>query len=167
MNRARDTTRRNWIRFAVAVVGLVVFMAVYIEDWGRDFTEYEAVLSIEQVDQALEHAFRERPVEQLVDGIKMAAGRIKNWQYVGEAADGNTTLVYFVRQSRLLRLRDDVILRVEDLEIRRTISGTSRARTHLGDLGRNPRNLRRLLSELTIVLDGAVHRTGVAPREQG
>jgi hypothetical protein len=64
--------------------------------------------------------------------------------------------ILFVRTHRLLRLRDDIVIRIEDLGERRQITGVSRSRFDaVGDLGGNPRNLRRFLIEFRDVLDGA------------
>ena len=65
----------------------------------------------------------------------------------------DSTMVVFERTGRVWRLKDDIILRVEDQGDRCRLGGESRSRISYGDLGQNPRNLRRILAELRIVLD--------------
>ena len=81
-----------------------------------------------------------------------------NIEIVGEASDGDSTLVMFVRTSRLFRFKDDITMRIEDQGRERVVTGESRSRVGKGDLGQNPRNLRRLMTELRAVLDGAVRQ---------
>ncbi len=144
---------RRWIIGAAAIV---LFVLLYIDDWGRDLVQYEARVHAGAEDVALRPVVTNRPGWQMVEATKMAGRRIANWEYVGVTSDGSTTLVSFVRTHRLLRVKDDVTIRVEDRGKGSVVTGESRARLHLGDLGRNPRNLRRFIAELKIVLDGSV-----------
>ena len=57
--------------------------------------------------------------------------------------------------ARPFGLHDDVTLRIRDVGARRIVGGRSVSRLHIGDLGRNPRNLRKLLAEIDAVLDNA------------
>ena len=52
-----------------------------------------------------------------------------------------------------MRLKDDIIIRIEDRGERCRVTGESRSRTSFGDLGQNPRNLRRIVTELFVVLE--------------
>ena len=134
----------------------LVFLFVYVEDWGRDWTTWEAEISAGAEDPGLRPLTSRRPPDQMVDAVKMAARRIRNWDYVGEAANEDVTLVYFVRTNRLLRIKDDVTIRIERRSGETFVGGDARSRWHVGDLGRNPRSLRRFLAELRVVLDGSV-----------
>ena len=154
-------------RFKLIVAGLaaVAFLLLYIDDWGRDFTTNEATLSSADLDPRLRRMIETRSREELVAGAKMAAGRIGNWSYVGQADFGDKTELQFIRTARLLRFKDDVAIRVVDKDGQRTIVGESRSRIGIGDLGVNPRNLRRFFTELHNVLDGATARPvlGIPP----
>ena len=160
--------KRRWYGPAGAGAAIVLLLAIHIDDWGRDFIRYEATLSAEAAEAILQpegagassdwFTAKLRSSDELVEAVKMAAHRIRNWHYVGEAGHGNTIEILFVRTNRVLRTRDDITIRIEDLGRRRWISGESRSRLRLGDLGRNPRNLRRLLEELRGVLDGVARR---------
>lgn len=157
--RRGQTRNRPVVVSAAVIAALLLFLFLYIDDWSRDFTSSEAFIASDAKDPALHPLRSERSSAELVDGVRAAAGRIRNWEYVGEASDGNMARVIFVRTSRLARLKDDIVIRIEDLGERRQVSGESRSRFRvIGDLGGNPRNLRRFLAELRDVLDGAVPR---------
>ena len=139
----------------VAAIGLLAAGLIFgIEDWRLDFVAREARIE-EGSEYGLEPLVSARSARELAIGLRWAGSRIGNWEYVGRTSDGATTLVVFVRTHRLLRLADDIVLRIEDEGGRRVITGESRGRRAVGDLGRNRRNLRRLLGELRGVLDGA------------
>lgn len=150
------SNRRRLFVLGTIVVLAATFLFVYVEDWSRDFTTNEAFIAHDSTDPGLRPMLSSRSVAELNEAVRRAASRIRNWEYVGEAADGNTSRVIFVRTSRLWRFKDDVVIRVEDLGDRRVVTGESRSRFGIGDLGQNPRTLRRFLAELRDVLDGAV-----------
>lgn len=126
---------------------------VAIDDPARDFTTNLALISDTSEDPTLRTREYEMSARELADAVEQAARRIKNWEYIGTAGvDGKTTIV-FERTSRVWKLKDDVILRVEETGGRSRLTGESRSRLDYGDLGQNPRNLRRILTELDSVLN--------------
>lgn len=149
----QNPTHRRAIITAIVVV---VLAFVFIEDWGRDFVSYEAALSADAEEVSLRPLRETRPTSQCVVGVRQAARRIRNLHYVGDLTDGDTTILNFVRTARLLRVKDDVVVRIENKGTYREIQAESRSRLHLGDLGRNTRNLRRFRQELGAVFSGAV-----------
>ena len=151
--------RRRLILLATVIVLLAAFLFGYVDDWGRDFTTNEAFIAHDAADPTLRPLESDRSTADLLEGVLRAAGRIRNWEYVGEAGDGNTVRVLFVRTSRIWRFKDDVVIRIEDLGDRRVVTGESRSRLGIGDLGQNPRSLRRFLAELRAVLAGAAPPT--------
>ena len=86
------------------------------------------------------------------NAVHWAGKRIKNLKFSGEVSDGDTLILKFVRTHRLLRLKDDVTVRIKRIGREQTIETHSKARLGIGDLGRNPRNIRRLHAELEDVL---------------
>ncbi len=148
----RFKRRRRWVLPSIVAVGLVG-LGVTIDDWSRDFTTNYAVLTETSADPDLRPVVFERPADEVVGAIQEAADRIKNWEFIGAAQMDNSTMVVFERTSRVWRFKDDIVLRVEDQGDRCRLGGESRSRIGYGDLGQNPRNLRRILAELRIVLD--------------
>lgn len=148
----RFKRRRRWILPSLAAAGLLALF-VTIDDWSRDFTTNYFVMTETARDPALRPILFERPSGEVVVAVQEAALRIKNWELVGTVKMDDTTMIAFERTSRVLRFKDDIIVRVEDLGNRCRVGGESRSRREHGDLGQNPRNLRRILSELQTVLD--------------
>ena len=147
----RFRRRRRWILPSI-VAACLLALFVTIDDWSRDFTTNYSVMTDTAEDSDLRPVVFELPADELADAIQEAAGRIKNWEFIGAARVENSTMVVFERTSRVWRFKDDIILRVEDLGDRCRLGGESRSRIGYGDLGQNPRNLRRILAELRIVL---------------
>jgi len=143
-----------WIPVVTTIVLLAAGLGLGIEDWGRDFVARHARIE-EGSAHGLDPLVSARPTRELAIGLRWAGARIGNWEYIGQTSDSGTTLVVFVRTHRLLRMRDDVVMRIEDEGDRRVVTGESRGRMAVGDLGRNRRNLRRILTELRGVLQGA------------
>ncbi len=148
----RFKRRRRWVFPSIVAVGLLALI-VTIDDWSRDFTTNYVVMTETSEDPDLRPVVFLRPADEVVDAIQEAADRIKNWEFIGAARMDSSTMVVFERTSRVWRFKDDIILRVEDLGERCRLGGESRSRIGYGDLGQNPRNLRRILAELRIVLD--------------
>jgi len=142
----------QWLIGAAVVVGLV---ALTIDDWGRDFTGTFAEISDDAPQSDLRPFATRRSTAELAEAVRWAALRIKDWEHVGDSTVDEATTLLFVRTSRILRFTDDIIVRIEDRGTNRVLTATSVARSSWGDLGRNPRNLRRLLVELQDVLDGS------------
>ncbi len=149
-----DPSRRNaWLRRgAIALALAIAWLAITVDDWSRDLTAHEAELT-DDAYPVLQRRLARWSAEEAVAGVKMAARRIPSWRWVGDASDGDTTVVTFVRSGRLLRFTDDVAIRVESGGGRPRVSGRSEARLSIGDLGRNPRNLHLLFSELAAILE--------------
>jgi uncharacterized protein (DUF1499 family) len=157
----RETKRRKkknpYIIPVIIAALLALFLFGYIDDWSRDFTRNHAAISPEATDESLRPLASTLSTADLVEAARRAAGRIRTWEHIGDAAEGNTTLVLFERTSRIWRFKDDIIIVIENLGTERLVSGKSASRIGIGDLGQNPRNLRRFLSEFRAVLEGAGH----------
>jgi hypothetical protein len=154
----RNGSEWRGLRFSVyGVAALAVFLMLNIDDWGRDFVGTRARIADDSTE-ALQPLVSPRSSDELEHAIWWAAKRIGSWEFVGTAGGENNRTLLFVRQSPLLRLRDDIVVRIEDRGNERVVTALSVARLKVGDLGRNPRNLRRLLTELRDVLDGAAPR---------
>ena len=143
-------------------VALVLFLLFHVDDWSRDFTTNEAFIEEHSADPSLRAVRLPLTAPQAAEAVRRAAGRIRNWEYVGEAADGDAVLLIFVRTSRIWRFKDDVVIRVAHDKGAQLITGESRSRIGIGDLGQNPRTLRRFLAELRDVYEGSNRYRGTA-----
>ena len=132
------------IATAIAVL-LFLFVAIQVEDWGRDLTTNYAATDDNAADQRL------RPIESrlspaaLADGVEKAAGSLKNWRLQSRKDSAEAAMLHFVRTTPVLRFQDDIHVRIEPHSAGSRLSADSRSRIGKGDLGQNPRNLRELL----------------------
>ncbi len=146
---------RSWWKLLAIAGAVVLFLLLTVEDWRRDFTASRAEITRQERDPTLRPLVSLRTSEELVVALEWAARRLGSWSFSGTARDGDDTYVTFVRTHPLLRVEDEIRMRVRDLGRRRVVLGESRSRWAVGDLGRNRRNLRNLRAELLDVLQGA------------
>lgn len=142
-------------RRALVPIVVVALLLLSIDDWSRDWVAYAAEIPEDGSTGATKPLVSTRPTEQLVEAVRWAAARVGGFEFVGTTTEGALTTVSLVRTTRPFGLRDDVTVRIRDLGARRIVTGTSVSRLHVGDLGRNPRNLRRILAEVDAVLENA------------
>jgi len=143
------------VRVLAVPVLLLALAALSIDDWSRDLVAHEAAVSAEGGLADTAPLVSRRPAWQVAEAAKWAAVRIGGWEWVGEAGGGDRIELLFVRHGRLLPFDDDVSVTIRDAGGVRTVTAVSRSRSSLPDLGRNPRNLRRLFLEMRNVLRGA------------
>jgi hypothetical protein len=144
----------RWVKPAVVVLAAAGWLCATVDDWSRDLEENHAEIRADAVDPGLQPLRSERSAADLAEALTWAARRIGTWEHTGTSRDGTVTVVTFVRRAWFLGPATDVTLRVEDRGRRRVITGESRSRHGFGDLGQNPRNLRRILAEIEAVLQG-------------
>ena len=160
MNWSDPRTRKRLKTAGVwAAIGLA-YILIGIDDWSRDWVEHEATLRFEPTQRRVGQLLAAPPghpghvsMSEWSDAVQWAGNRIKNLEFSGEVSDGDTLILKFVRTHRLLRIKDDLTVRVTRDGAMQTIETHSKARLGIGDLGRNPRNIRRLYAELEDVLD--------------
>jgi len=166
--RARNGETVNWsdpkVRARLKTTGIwaavvIAYVLLGIDDWKRDWVEHEATVAFEASNRHVARALMELPshpshvsAAEWSTAVQWAGKRIKNLEFQGEASDGDTRILKFVRTHRLLRLKDDVTVRIASTGREYTIETHSAARLHVGDLGRNPRTIRRLYAELEDVV---------------
>ena len=85
----------------------------------------------------------------LLEAARRAIEGLPRWSV--SSYDGDT--VRAVRATRLLRFKDDVIVRAEPHEGGARVELSSASRVGKGDIGQNPRNIRELLEAIDRELD--------------
>ena len=150
--------KRSWPKLGWRILvpaGVVLLLLLSIDDWSRDWIAYAAEIREDEPGGQPQPLVSTRPTEQLVEAARFGADRVGGYEFVGTSQEGDRTDVQFVHVVRPFGLKDDVTIRIRDVGARRIVGGRSVSRLHVGDLGRNPRNLKRLLTEIDAVLDNA------------
>jgi uncharacterized protein (DUF1499 family) len=156
MRKPGRRKKRNPFIIPGVIAALVAFFLFgYVDDWSRDFTRNSAEISPEAEDAGLRPVVTGLSTDDAIEACLRAAGRIRTWEHIGNAGEGNTYLILFLRTSRIWKFKDDIIIVIDDLGNERMITGKSASRLGIGDLGQNPRNLKRFLAELRAVLENA------------
>lgn len=155
VNWSDPKTKNALKKVGIWAAVIVAYVLLGIDDWSRDWVEYEATLRFDPANRHVARALAEPPgypdyvsLAEWSQAVQWAGKRIKNLEFGGEVSDGDTRILTFVRTQRLFRLKDDVTVRIERAAGGPTIETHAVARLHLGDLGRNPRTIRRLHAEL-------------------
>lgn len=143
--------KRKVVIYTLIIVGAclvlvpLVTLALLADDWSRDFTTNVAETSADASDPDL----RPLTVHATFDEIDAATHAIgtaePDWQYVGAKPSTSGGTIRMVHVTRLMRYRDDVTLSVTlGSDGNSTIAVRSASRIGKGDLGQNPRNIKRL-----------------------
>ncbi|QDS96473.1 hypothetical protein FF011L_52840 [Roseimaritima multifibrata] len=128
----------------------LVWMSMWVFDWSRDFTENRASTDPESDTPDLRPLRTPESVEKVAEKIEQWVTEQPNWELQSVDATAAITKMHLTRRSRLFRFVDDVhvtIQRPNDRE-RTEVSAVSQSRVGKGDLGQNPRNLKKLLGDL-------------------
>ena len=159
MNWKDPKTRKRLKTAGVWAAIFVAYILIGIDDWGRDWVEHEATLRFVPHERRVGNLLLAPPghpghvsMSEWSDAVQWAGNRIKNLDFSGEVSDQDTVILKFVRTHRLLRIKDDVTVRITRDGTGQAIETHSAARLGIGDLGRNPRNIQRLYAELEDVL---------------
>ena len=85
------------------------------------------------------------PIERVFDAA-IAAARAMRWEIV--AADRNAGRIEAIATTRVMRFKDDVVVRLRQEDERVRVDVRSKSRLGRGDLGTNARRIRRYLASL-------------------
>ena len=138
---------------AIGLVVLAAFCMVawQVEDWGRDLTTNRAATSLDANDTTLRSLELPATVEEVHEAIMQFVERSGNWKIdvdkdviVGD--DG--VAICLVRTSRLFRFADDIYVFLQATAVGTRVDVASQSQVGKGDLGQNPRNIRKLLQTL-------------------
>ena len=127
--------------------GILLVIAVQVDDWGRDLSTNVAETSDSANDSLLRPIATTLPLDDIADRVREAAD-LPRWQFTRQVPHDSGIRLEFVRTSPVFRFRDDVTVWIDDAGHERTIRARSASRVGSGDLGQNPRNLRLLMQEV-------------------
>lgn len=145
---------------AIACVLLLagcVWLFFTVDDWSRDLTTNTAATSATAKNPRLRPIETDRPPAELAELISTTAGKIPGWEFVSQEEAADSTILHFVRTTRLMRFKDDITVQVRPIYgqsslARWEVSAESKSRVGKGDFGENPRNLAELMDRLREVL---------------
>lgn len=144
--------RKMWFAALIAFVGVLAVLisaALQVDDWSRDLSINRASTSAEASDETLRTLKLSTTIEQVREAIDRFVEQHANWSLSKTASDDeNQILVSLVRTSRLFRFADDVEVTLQPCPEGTLVDAVSQSRIGKGDLGQNPRNLRKLLEAL-------------------
>jgi uncharacterized protein (DUF1499 family) len=86
--------------------------------------------------------------EAVVEGVKTVISRLPRWELVGSGKGPGGAEIQAVHTTQVLRLEDDVTIRVRRDKGRTVVSVRSKSRFGKWDFGQNARNIRELLEAL-------------------
>ena len=97
--------------------------------------------------------------DKVAKAARATVERLPRWTFVASGKGPGGTAIQAVAKTRILRLEDDVTIRIRREGGRTRVSVHSKSRSGSADFGQNARNIRLFLSELDRELFGV----GAAP----
>lgn len=141
----------------VGVLAILISATLQVDDWSRDLSTNRAATSGDASDETLRTLKLPATIEQVREAINHFVEQRTNWSLSKTTVDDenddendneNQVLVLLVRTSRLFRFADDVKVTLQPCLEGTLVDAVSQSRVGKGDLGQNPRNLRKLLEAL-------------------
>lgn len=137
----------------VGVLAILISAALQVDDWSRDLSTNRAATSADTSDKTLRTLKLPATIEQVREAIDRFVEQQTNWSLSKTTVDDendneNQVLIVLVRTSRLFRFADDVEVTLQTGLEGTLVDAVSQSRVGKGDLGQNPRNLRKLLDTL-------------------
>ena len=131
----------GWIALAVTIAA-VVTVCLQVDDWNRDWSQNEATLEGMTVNGT---------PSEVVDSLQTWADANLSWKVESSEAQPGGAKVHLTHTTGFLRFVDDVHVEVTATSNdppKSTVSAKSKSRVGKGDLGQNPRNLKKLEAAL-------------------
>jgi uncharacterized protein (DUF1499 family) len=92
--------------------------------------------------------------QRVTEALKAAAGRLSRFTFVGAGRGPGGSEVHYVAATPVLRLKDDVNVRIRREGAKTKVTVRSKSRMGTMDFGQNARNVRELLGALDRELAG-------------
>lgn len=147
MNPMPRQRKRRLLRLGLAV-GLLLLIAIgwQVSGGPRGWTTHQARIEDGAPHPELQPRRFSADPSQVLDAIEQLADEHPRWRLVGHSRDAGRIHLVLERTTRLFRFVDDIRLQLTPEGVGTVVTGESRSRVGIGDLGQNARNLRELLS---------------------
>lgn len=131
----------GWIALA-ATIAATVIVCLQVDDWNRDWSQNEATLEGTTVNGT---------PSEVVDSLKNWSDANLSWKVESSEAQAGEAKIHLTHTTGFLRFVDDVhveIIATNSDPPKSSVSAKSKSRVGKGDLGQNPRNLKKLEAAL-------------------
>jgi uncharacterized protein (DUF1499 family) len=141
-----------WIGLAVVIgigIAIAIGLVMKIDNWSRDFSQNFAETTEDASDpdlRPLDAAIDVPAMTKQVENVVAELSQVK-WESATTNEDGSAD-IHLTHTSLLFRFVDDVKLHIVPRASGCRVEATSQSRIGKGDLGQNPRNLKKILRAL-------------------
>ncbi|QDU73217.1 hypothetical protein Pan97_01840 [Bremerella volcania] len=133
---------------AILIVGPIVVLSLYVDDWSRDLTTNHAETRKSDPNPLLQPLVVPGDRDKATALVTDAIVKLEDWSIESITTEGKRTIVNATRTTKLLKFTDDIRVYLNDAEDGVQITVTSQSRVGKGDLGQNPRNIAELMSKV-------------------
>ena len=142
----------------IAVV--IIATIAQVDDWSRDLSQNRAETSPDAESNFLRPIESAKTIDEIESAVKEFVSEFPHWEMVGREHPVSQTSetaeefeIKLTRTSKLFKFVDDVTLRITKSGENYRIDAVSQSRVGKGDLGQNPRNIKKLFAALKPRLD--------------
>lgn len=145
--------RRMWLYvalgiLAVLIIGPVVVLSIYIDDWSRDLSTNHAETTRSHPNPLMQPQTISGDRTDITTKVSNAILEIPSWGIESITTEGKRTIIHATRTTKLFKFTDDIRVYINDVDDGVQITATSQSRVGKGDLGQNPRNIIELMSKV-------------------
>ena len=133
---------------AVLIIGPIVVLSIYVEDWSRDLTTNHAETRQSAANPLLQPLTLPGDRTQATTQVTDAIVQLNNWSIESITTEGKRTIIHATRTTPLFKFTDDIRVYLNDVDDGVQITATSQSRVGKGDLGQNPRNIAELMAKV-------------------
>lgn len=133
---------------AVLIVGPIVVLSIYVDDWSRDLSTNHAETTRSHPNPLLQPLTVSEDRTAATTRVTDAIMQLKNWSIESITTEGKRTIIHATRTTPLFKFTDDIRVYLNDVDDGVQITATSQSRVGKGDLGQNPRNIAELMSKI-------------------
>jgi uncharacterized protein (DUF1499 family) len=145
---------KRWAWAICLVVGLAAYAALEwtIDDWNRDLVVNSAATSVFASDSELLPVTMADTVDAAERAVLSSVLSLDGYEFSDSEEANGARILHLTHTSPLLKAIDDITVSITNDEDTVVIHAFSESRSPWGDLGRNPRNLKKLLGKIREIL---------------
>lgn len=133
---------------AVLIVGPIVVLSLYVNDWSRDLSTNHAETTQNNPNPLLHPLTIPGERDSATAIVTNAIVQLDNWSIESITTEGKRTIIHATRTTKLFKFTDDIRVYLNDVDDGVQVTATSQSRVGKGDLGQNPRNIAELMKRV-------------------